>query len=97
MIIKDKATIEKIKKIASKDILLGGMVAILRRAKLTQMTTVGGFTYQAERLGFKMEYLDALIKNFARTGVTDKAKSLNLIREELLGAFKLTQKIQNGC
>jgi len=84
MIIENKATIEKIKKIASKDILLGGMVAILRRAKLTEMTSVGGFTHQAKRLGFKMEYLDALIKNFAKTGVTDKAKNLNLIREELL-------------
>ena len=84
MIIKDKATIEKIKKIASKDILLGGMVAILRRAKLTEMTTVGGFASQVERFGFKMDYLDALINNFAKTGMTDKAKNLNLIREELL-------------
>jgi hypothetical protein len=84
MIIKDKATIEKIKKIASKDILLGGMVAILRRAKLTEMTSVGGFSLQVERFGFRMDYLDALIKNFAKTGVTDKAKNLNLIREELL-------------
>ena len=93
MIIKDKATIEKIKKIASKDILLGGMVAILRRAKLTEMTSVGGFALQVERFGFRMDYLDALIKNFARTGVTDKAKNLNLIREELLRAFKRAQKI----
>lgn len=97
MLIENKATIEKIKKIASKDILLGGMVAILRRAKLTEMTSVGGFNHQAERLGFKMEYLDALIKNFAKTGVTDKAKNLNLIREELLGAFKSAKKIQDGC
>jgi hypothetical protein len=93
MIIKDKATIDKIKKIASKDILLGGMVAILRRAKLTEMTTVGGFALQVERFGFRMDYLDALIKNFAKTGVTDKAKNLNLIREELLRTSKLAQKI----
>jgi hypothetical protein len=93
MIIKDKATIEKIKKIASKDILLGGMVAILRRAKLTEMTSVGGFALQVERFGFRMDYLDALIKNFAKTGVTDKAKNLNLIREELLRTSKLAQKI----
>jgi len=93
MIIKDKATIDKIKKIASKDILLGGMVAILRRAKLTEMTSVGGFALQVERFGFRMDYLDALIKNFAKTGVTDKAKNLNLIREELLRTSKLAQKI----
>jgi hypothetical protein len=93
MLIKDKATIEKIKKIASKDILLGGMVAILRRAKLTEMTSVGGFALQVERFGFRMDYLDALIKNFAKTGVTDKAKNLNLIREELLRTSKLAQKI----
>jgi len=93
MIIKDKATIDKIKKIASKDILLGGMVAILRRAKLTEMTTVGGFALQVERFGFRMDYLDALIKNFAKTGMTDKAKNLNLIREELLRTSKLGQKI----
>lgn len=84
MIIKDKATIEKIKKIASKDILLAGMVAILRRAKLTEMTSVGGFALQIERFGFKMDYLDALIKNFAKTGVTDKAKNLTAIRNQLL-------------
>jgi len=93
MIIKDKATIDKIKKIACKDILLSGMVAILRRAKLTEMTSVGGFALQVERFGFRMDYLDALIKNFAKTGVTDKAKNLNLIREELLRTFKLAQKI----
>ena len=84
MIIKDKATIEKIKKIASQDILLSGMVAILRRAKLTEMTSVGGFALQIERFGFKMDYLDALIKNFAKTGVTDKAKNLTAIRNQLL-------------
>ena len=31
-----------------------------------------------------MDYLDALIKNFAKTGVTDKAKNLTAIRKQLL-------------
>lgn len=95
MIIRNKETISRIMKISSKEFLLNDVIRILSRAKLINLTTVGGLKNNIDKTGFKIEYLDALIKHFGRTGAEQKAKDLREIREELLVAFKSTEEVQN--